>query len=434
MKKQFSLLLLSSLIFAVLASVLQVYENSELDSYRHGDCFTYEVAGNSIYEDGFAPHSIRPMLYPLFVGFPRLFTDNYWITLAFNYALNFIFWLLTILFIYKSIQLILKPKYAFLLAFLFAFNVSNILLNPQILTESIYTFWLSLIMFLLAKYFLNNKINYLTAVVSLLILSILIRPTGLVLIYLITPIFIAYLIKNQQFMQIVVVLFFCLFPLFQAYKMQENKMNFTVSNIGSCALYLFLCSYAEGIKDTNYDYFNFQRLTLAYGKVRDERRANLRAEMGENYWEKFKNTANEDLKYQLKTNYKALIFTYVRNIISNSSAFSFFALHLDNVRHRPYFNFIKKASVIMTKIQNFFYSFSLILTPFFLYYFRKKIVNKRLFYLQLSLLFLAFYIILISGISFAQGDRFNIVLVPIALLNIALMYPFIRPKNTPSVF
>jgi hypothetical protein len=432
MKKQLVLLLISSLIFVALATLLQVYENSELNSYRHGDCFTYEDASKLIYNDGFKPHPIRPMLYPLIAGIPRLFTSDYPTILYFNYVLNFIFWLLTIQFIYKSIAFILKPKYALILALLFAFNVSNILLNPQVLTESIYTFLVSLMMYLMANYFFTKQLNYLTAVVSILILSILIRPTGLLLALIFTPIYFLYMLKNQQFRQVFVVLIVCLFPLFQAIKMQENKLNFTVSNIGNYTLYYFLCSYAEGVKAANYDYFNYQKLTLSYGKIRDERIANFQPAIEENRWQIMKEMSEMEFKNQLNSNFKGLLFSYVRNVISNSAAFSFFALHLENVQQKSYFFTLRKASVLITKLQNCFYSFSLIISPFFIYFFRKKMQNKGLFYMQICLLFFAFYTILISGISMAQGDRFNIVLVPIALFNFALMSNFFK-KRDPSV-
>ena len=181
MKKQLYLLLLSSCIFIVIITLLQVNENSKRASYRSSDCFTYEQAAQYLYDEGFKPHPLRPMLYPLIVGIPKLFTTNYEVFLNFNYVLNVTFWLFTILFIYKSIHLLLKPKATLILTLLFVVNISNISLNFQLLTEPIYTFLLSLVMFLVAKFFISRNINHLTSAVGLLVLSILIRPTGLYL-------------------------------------------------------------------------------------------------------------------------------------------------------------------------------------------------------------------------------------------------------------
>jgi hypothetical protein len=432
MKKQAYLLLLSSLIFLTIATVLQVYENTELATYRAADSYSYEEAASRIYDLGFQPHPTRPFLYPLILGLPKLFTNDYSLLLRFNYALNFLFWLLTILFIYKSIVLISKPIQAFLCALLFAFNISNILINPQILTESVYTFTLSLIVFFLTKYCTTHKISHLTSAISIFTLSILIRPSGLILALIIVPIHIIYLYKKRSFTQIALILVIISCPLLQMTRMAQYKMNFTISNIGTETLYYYLCGYAEAVKTSDYAYSNYSLLQSNYEKIRIERLSIMTAMEGNNGWKNKKTRAMNDFEYQLTHNFKGLAFSYIRSIVSNSVAFSTFSVHTENVNNSQYFASIAAFSVHITRLQNAMYSLSIIFTPFILVYFRKKTRHKSLLYLQISILTLAIYTMLISGISFAQGDRFNIVLVPIALANMALMYKLLyetKPVN-----
>lgn len=438
MKKQAYLLLLSSVVFVAVTTLFQVYDNTKLADYRAADSYSYEEAAHFIYHLGGQPHPTRPFLYPLIVGIPYLFSSDYNVFLTFNYAINACFWLLTVLFIYKSLILITQTRYAFTLSLLFACNLSNIFINPQILTESVYTFTLALILFFLTKYFVKHEIRHLTTAIALFVLSILIRPSGLILALLIVPLYLAYLYKKKHIAQIVAVVAVLCLPLLQVVKMGQHNLNFTISNIGNETLYYYLCSYAEGVKKTNYAYSNYALMQSEYEKIRAARGAEMEKMEKmekEDYWKHIDDMSTQDFRYQLMVNSKGLAFTYTRNLVSNCVAFSNASMNLENPCNKSYFNFIKKMSMYITRIQNTLYSLSILATPFILLYFRKRIQNKSLLYLQISLLTIAIYTILISGISFAQGDRFTIVLVPIALANMALLYSNIkfRKSSTPSV-
>jgi hypothetical protein len=217
--------------------------------------------------------------------------------------------------------------------------------------------------------------------------------------------------------------------------MGQHNMGFTLSNIGNQTLYYYLCSYAEGVKKADYPYFNYALMQSEYEKIRTKREKELSVIGKDRYWENMKNVAMQDFSYQLTHNFKGLAFSYVRNVISNSAAFSNATINLENVNNKKYFPFIKHISMYITRIQNTLYSLSLFFTPFVLFYCRKRIHSKSLLYLQISILTIAIYTMLISGVSFAQGDRFTIVLVPIALANMVLLYSNIkfRSYDTPSV-
>ncbi len=427
MKKQAYLLVLSSVIFIAVTTLFQVYDNAELANFRAADSYSYEEAAQYIYHLGGQPHPTRPFLYPLILGLPHLFSSDYNVFLKFNYAINAFFWLLTSLFIYKSLIMLIKPRAAFAASLLFACNLSNIFINPQLLTESIYTLIIALILFFLTKYFTAHKISHLTAAIALLVLSMLIRPSGLLLALFIVPTYIVYLYKKRYVAQIIVTVAVLFFPALQIVKMGQHNMGFTISNIGNQTLYYYLCSYAEGVKNTGYPYFNYALMQSEYEKIRTERERTVAA-TGKNgtYWENIKNVSTQDFKHQLTHNFKGLAFSYVRNIVSNSVAFSNASVNLENPLNKNYFHFIMHISMYITRIQNILYSLSLFFTPLFLFYFRKRITDKSLLYLQISMLTIAIYTMLISGISFAQGDRFTIVLVPIALANMALLYSNIK--------
>lgn len=435
MKKQAYLLLLSSVIFIVVTTLFQVYDNAKLADYRAADSYSYEEAAHFIYHLGGQPHPTRPFLYPLIVGIPYLFSSDYNVFLTFNYAINACFWLLTVLFLYKSLVLITQTRYAFALSLLFACNLGNIFINPQILTESVYTFTLALILFFLTKYFVHHKINSLTTAVALSILSILIRPSGLILVLFIVPSYLIYLYKKRYITQIMTTVAVLCLPLLQVVKMGQHNLNFTISNIGNETLYYYLCSYAEGVKRTNYPYSNYALMQSEYEKIRSARVAGMEKMGKEDYWYRMNDMSTRDFRYQLMVNFKGLAFTYMRNLVSNCVAFSNASVNLENPKNRSYFSLIKKISMYITRIQNTLYSLSLLVTPFILFRFRKRITNKSLLYLQITIVTIAIYTVLISGISFAQGDRFTIVLVPIALANMALLYSNtkFRKFSTPSV-
>ena len=121
--------------------------------------------------------------------------------------------------------------------------------------------------------------------------------------------------------------------------------------------------------------------------------------------------ANKDLEKQLKSHPKLIFKNFRNNILDNIVVGNMRIAIAEDYSKVPYFNYVKYYMYLISKAQNILFSFlGLFLTLLFL-------IRYRL--LSLPLLMscaIIFYIIMTSGISFWQGDRFHIVFYPLVLI------------------
>lgn len=185
--------------------------------------------------------------------------------------------------------------------------------------------------------------------------------------------------------------------------------NFKVSYIDSATLYYYISCKADA-KNQNAE----------YKQVNSER-----AEIFErlSYPEQDK-LAKKDFVNQLTNNTGNLFSSLFENIIENASTHSFTLGSINNVKDRDSFIVAKRFFRWLSKWQNIL--FTLIAVFLIVYLAIKVVVFKKMNIFSLKFeLFLGLtiaYLILASGISFGQGDRFHIVIFPTVLILLVVLF------------
>lgn len=351
----------------------------------------------------------RPLIIAAINGFPLLFgySENY--IFKWSGIINLLCWFSTIFLIYKIAIKKTDIKNSILISLLFMFCIGNLAITYQLLAESIFIFMIVLSVFLMDKYLTTNKIIYLTLTISLLFVSILVKPISLGLV-LILILFYLKKIKEILFNKFSFLIIFSLtLLLFQMYSLKKDYGNFTVSYIDSFTYYNYLGTKADCLKkDTEFIEGKNKRYKYFSKLSSSEQRK----------------VANEDFKNQLTNNSINLLKAYLSNFYLNSSKGSASVHQTKNLNNTVYFNFFQFIFKGISKLQNIlFTSIGIILS---LSYILKWKRQKKIF---IMLSFLIIYIISISAISSDQGDRFHIVLYPLVIL-LLLNTKFFKNKST----
>jgi len=131
--------------------------------------------------------------------------------------------------------------------------------------------------------------------------------------------------------------------------------------------------------------------------------------------------ASADLKNQIKTNFPNFVKAYFSDVIENSKTGNACIEDLKNKANKANFLFWKNTMFAITKWQNRFFTVLAVLLSVFFIIKRNKIEKGYLF-----VSFFILYIIILSGISCGQGDRFHLVTFPFVIL---LLAKFISGKS-----
>ena len=179
------------LFFTLISYALQLPTNATLPQFIDGDPPTYWEAAKLIYTEGAKPHPLRPFFYPFLIGLPSYLgisaNNSFWIALG----LNFTFWLGTVLFIFSILRDNTNRKIAFIGAFIFVTNTSNIINCWSVLAESLFHFLIIGSIYFFSKYN-TNKTNtgYFVAFITFFCLSFITRATYSPLLFILIPLFI----------------------------------------------------------------------------------------------------------------------------------------------------------------------------------------------------------------------------------------------------
>jgi hypothetical protein len=378
------LLLLSSIIFALIAYVLQAYDNIFVPDFELSDCQSYRNAAHYLFFENGKPHPTRPPVFPFFIGLPYLFKK------------------------------IIGSKKAFYISLLYACNIGSIVINNQTLTEPIYTMSLVAIAYFIQKYICHKSFNDILWAYLVLCLSILIRPTLLPLFWL-ASIGVFYLIycEKDRFKYGIIALCIPLSILgSHVYNMKAQYGKSTISFIGPLAYFTYLTPYAD-----QYDKYDDWQSRLKAWEIAKRPRMNLyerRDTVSTIDWVSLTDSAQQELLTTLQTKPKALFITYAHHIASNCVAYSMMTMWLENIRKTTYFERLKQIALYITRLQNTVYSSAFLVVLPLLLFSKKLKKEEKTLVLRIGLMGLT--IIFISGISITQGDRFHIVFAPLALI------------------
>lgn len=393
-KLHFLILLLGVLWVFVFDYITQMRSQGVM----HSDSFNYQEAAKNLYLS-FSGHIYRPILMALITGIPYLFGGSDQSVFVFSFYTNLFCWLATLVLFFEIVKEWCNPKMAFIFTVLVIFIIGNTVHVFHLLTETIYQFLMVLVFYLLQRYYKTTQFWYLSLSISLLLLTMLIKPGSKFLAIVITLYFSKEIYKHYKDKS---VLFLCgsLLALGIQYGgMKYQFGNYTISYIDSVTYYAYIGSKAMCFKfDKEYSQKDNPRADYIFSNTAIKQRQ----------------IANNDFKDQIRYNTSNLIKAYFDDVKENTVSGNSCLEEIKNYKNRSFFNATKLFLFDVSKWQNRVLTLlSLLLASLF---FLKEIKNPKL------LTFISFFIlytILLSGISCGQGDRFHLVVFPFALLLLA---------------
>lgn len=247
--------------------------------------------------------------------------------------------------------------------------MSSSIINFHLLSESIFTLFLTLGVFLFGKYFETDKFYFLSLALSVMLLSLLVKPIlkiGVVLLLL----FYGYTIIRNLKNRVSLVLCISITLLFgHLYLMKKQFGEYTISYIDTLTYYNYLGTKADCLKNEtvfkpskNERQLYFNSLPLSQQK----------------------STAYNDLKNQLVNNPINLFKAYGMNLYNNSFIGTNSLSKFKNYKKTFYFEPIRLLFRILSKIERFFFS---ILAIFLSFYFliKSRIKDKIIIFSSIAI-------------------------------------------------
>lgn len=407
-KYEFLLLVLSLLLINSLSYLLQLNIQSiiYLDSGSY-----YESAENVYYY--YRGHNLRPMVLALIHGIPFLFTNSPMEVYANTYYINLFCWIGSTLLIYKIAQHYISDKKAFFLSLLNLIIIGNVISVFHMLSENIFIFFIALAFYFYHLFRTKSKTLYLALFLSVVVISMLIRPGAKFFALFILLFFIKDIIKYYKTKSFYLLYFSFFLVFIQCAGIKYQFGNFTISYIDSVTYYNYLGSKAMCYKnDVDYSQFNNQRGKYLFSLGYEESKVEV----------------FNDMKNQLKDNKINLLKAYLDDLYENSTTGNIILNDVVNIKSTSYFEKIKSTLYSFTIYSNVFLTIIgllLSLVSLVLLYKNKFVVIISTFIL---------YTFLTSGVSCGQGDRFHIVFFPFILLLLAINIQYFRSKKRSKLF
>ena len=362
------------------------------------DCSNYLESAQKMYLK-FTGHYYRPMLMAFITGIPYLFGSSDAGIFEWSFVVNVFCWLGTSIILFEITKNFVNEKTAFWLAILPFFIFGNIILNYHLLTENIFVFFIILSFYFLFQFYKTSKFWYLSLSLSLLLLTMLIKPGATFFGIIIVLFFVKEILKNYKHKSMIILYGSMLLITIQVVGMKAQYGDFTISYIDGVTYHNYICSKAECFKNgKEYDQINNPRANFLFSIDFTDQ----------------KKVATEDLKNQVQNNFQNLVKAYFSDVIENFKTGNTCIEDLKNHENKTNFPFWKKFIFDITKWQNRIFTFlGVLLSALFLYNnFRKE---RAYFFVALFIT----YIIVLSGISCGQGDRFHLVTFPFVILLLA---------------
>lgn len=359
------------------------------------DTINYIKASNMLYND-LTAHPTRPIGYAFISGLPNLFcsslSNNGYI--LFGILLNFISWVVSIVFFFKTTSLFFSHKFSFLITLIPIFTLGSIFSVFWMLTEPITILMLSLISYNLSKYIINEDIKHLIVATSLLNLAILVRPGFIYLGLVASFTLIIFLIKNfKRIMSKTALMGFgvsLIFIAFQYGMMYKTYGKATPSFIDKLTWYHYLGAKSQAEAEG-----------IPLNSIKELRRLEL---SGKSFKEKSQ-ISSADIKRQVKENTYIVFKHWTLNIVRNSISGSGIIASMKKENQSKFLNIFSTLLFRISQLQNTFFTLVFCFSIFFLV--KNKFNHSIAIFLLAAIVA---YIIITSGISFSQGDRFHHIL------------------------
>lgn len=389
------LLLLTALAWIVLFDWLM---QCHLQPFISPDAVSYQESAEKLYIL-FRADAYRPLLMAFLTGIPYVFGGDDSSIYAFGDVINVLCWLASLLLMLEILNQFLKPKIAFFFALPMVFLVGINILVFELATESIYLLMMVAACYFLTRYYKTEAFKFLCIALMILVLSMLVKPGSKFLAIAATVFFIREIIFNygSKFSWLVYASYLAVLLQCAAIKVQFH--NFTLSYIDAVTYYDYLGAKAESRQiGKPFKEVWLERATYIYSRPYPEQ----------------KQIAARDFLDQLQTNTAPFFTAYLSNLKENATHGSVNVRISENIKQINYFNKTKILVYSVSTVQNWSLSIVGFLLSLSLLWRRKHSGEAFLFPA-----FFVLYIMLLSGISCSEGDRFHVVTFPFTIVLIA---------------
>lgn len=368
------------------------------NEYQTGDQLSYLLAGKNLYAE-FKFDIIRPFGYPLIIGFPGLLGCGPLGQSLFVFFFQAVCWLGSGLILYKILCKTTSRNLAIFGAVLYSVNLSAVYYCTEGLCETVFTSCLLLIVYWFMRFIYTKKVTFLLYFALFLFISSIIKPITLYFSLVTFIIILFYVLINhreRRFKPILLLVVFFLSTIgLQYYGVHKTYKKWEFSCIGKYTLFRYHGSYADAL-DRN----------ISINEAQRNRDSLL--QLQNNDLNKIDKFLVMDIKKKMFNSTFFMFKAYVLSLYSNTMSGS----------SPPNIGYTQTSYKNITLFQNIVYTNIMILSAllvFMLFCFFKKYRSSILLFLFFCSIFSG-ALWLISGISFWQGDRFNIVLYPIIII------------------
>ncbi len=419
--------------YLVVSFTLQLPDNARHHSFVPPDAKSYEEAADLLI-NGLQVSHVRPWGFALVTALGNLLGKNDTGITWFLWFIQYICWLGTAFLIFRVSASYLSGWKKYIPAAIFALSVSNIIFTWLTLSETVFTFCITLSVYLFWLYTGNHypRRNLLGAFAALAFACVVRPSLQLPVLAMFAWLLYEFLIGPQK--KPVMALFSALILLltlgFQMIRMQQQYGQFTLSFIGKMAWYEYLGSGAEAV---------VKKADLR--TVRNERdsaeKAFLTTIEGKDYWSRRMAFYDADLDRQMAEHKGAIAKAMVLNILQNTREHSAETAMLMNLRNKSSFEQPRRFFYRNSRYLNILFNY--VALPVVLLLLAVTWIRRGKWIPSGSLLslayaaVLAFFLLLSSGASMWQGDRFSIVYYPVVLISVALVWQQVRllPRKSP---
>ena len=400
MKKLHAIFLVcaASAMFCTVFVGLQLFTNIHHTDYIATDSYTYMEAGKLLYTEG-KPHPTRPYLSGAILGLPYLFNSNASIhsVVNFNLLLNLALWFSTILLVYKTVLLFASQKLAFYTCLAYLFCVGAIGFVGLILTETLSAFMMTGAVYLGFRFEKTSQIGSLLGAISIMLLLVLVKPGMVYWSLLLAVLGISFFVKSRKLsIKFTIPIVASLGLIFiQAQQVDAHYGKFGVSLIDKITWFNYLGAEVEA-----------ENSGRSLQEVKRER-----MEVWEHCsWQEITEIGSADMKHNLQENPVSVLKLFALNISNNAIGKSAGLAAAKDYKQSSFFSPLQKALLLLSMAQNFLFVLGSVFLG--LWILKGHYLNVATF---LAIGTIA-YIIFTSGITFKQGDRFNVVFYPVTLM------------------
>lgn len=417
MKKHFSILFFVYVTIVLFCNyTLGIFHLTAVEYHKSFDTFSY-IDAAKLMLNGIKPHSLRCFGYAGFLTLPytlfKLTPAFFW----FVYIVQNILLLLSFQFIYKIIAIYSNARKAFWAVMLLMVNITYVVFAFHVMTEISFLFLMVGSFYCIHLYFVKQQSKHLLLSFLAICIATLFRP-GLIHFTLLFGILLALflLIKKKNWVAFGLVFLIFLTTIgFQAYKMQEQFGMYKISFIDDVTMYRYLnTSTIAKIEGKDKLYLMAERDRLIYLKLKN-------IDSDKAFIINHEIVKNETSRL-ITNHWNSFLYAFAENLFTNFHTGNTFIRDLpeDKIINHA----IRKRLFDYTRIWNMLFVITLFLMNLLIifHFISKEIHKNRILFLSFFLLIFCDYSYITSGISFFQGDRFNVIWMPMLVVFIFIYF------------